>query len=166
MPITVYRIDERLLHGQVVVGWGRRLGIGFYAVVDDGIAGTAWERDLYGSALPTGVESFFFTVEDGIERLPELEGRGDVGMVLTAGTAEMRRLGEAGLLVDQEVNLGGLHAKEGRERLLDYLFASRDELQDIRVLGDLAGTVSARDLPGSPRIGLRRLLKTVERARP
>ena len=166
MPIAVYRIDERLLHGQVVVGWGRRLGIGFYAVVDDRIARTAWERDLYGSALPAGVESLFLTVEDAIGQLPELEGRGDVGMALTAGTAEMRRLGEAGLLVGQEVNLGGLHATEGRERLLDYLFASRDELQDIRALGDLAGSVSARDLPGSPRIGLRRLLKTVERARP
>jgi hypothetical protein len=78
MPITVYRIDERLLHGQVVVGWGRRLGIGFYAVVDDGIAGTAWERDLYGSALPAGVEPFFLTVEDAIGQLPELEDRGDV----------------------------------------------------------------------------------------
>ena len=64
MPIAVYRIDERLLHGQVVVGWGRRFGIGFYVVVDDRIAETAWERDLYESALPAGVESFFLTVED------------------------------------------------------------------------------------------------------
>ena len=166
MPIAVYRIDERLLHGQVVVGWGRRFGIGFYVVVDDRIAETAWERDLYESALPAGVESFFLTVEDAIGQLPELEGRGDIGMALTAGTAEMRRLGEVGLLLGQEVNLGGLHATEGRERLLDYLFASCDELQDIRALGDLAGSVSARDLPGSPRVGLRRLLRTVERARP
>jgi len=166
MPIAVYRIDERLLHGQVVVGWGRRFGIGFYVVVDDRIAETAWERDLYESALPAGVESFFLTVEDAIGQLPELEGRGDIGMALTAGTAEMRRLGEVGLLLGQEVNLGGLHATEGRERLLDYLFASSDELQDIRALGDLAGSVSARYLPGSPRVGLRRLLKTVERARP
>jgi PTS system mannose-specific IIB component/fructoselysine and glucoselysine-specific PTS system IIB component len=165
MPITIYRIDERLLHGQVVVGWGRMLGIRFYAVVNDRIAGTEWERGLYESALPAGVESFFLTIEEAIVRLPELEERDDVGMVLTAGTAEMRRLGEAGLLAGREVNLGGLHAAEGRERLLDYLCVSRDELQDMRALGDLAGSVSARDLPGSPRIGLRRLLKTVERAR-
>lgn len=166
MPITVYRVDERLLHGQVVVGWGRMLGIGFYAVINDQIAGTEWERGLYESALPAGVGSFFLTVEDAIERLPELDGRGDVGMALTAGTADMRRLGEAGLLAGHEVNLGGLHAAEGRERLLDYLCVSREELQDIRALGDLSGSVSARDLPGSPRVGLRRLLKTIERARP
>lgn len=166
MPIAVYRVDERLLHGQVVVGWGRMLGIGFYAIIDDRIAATQWERDLYESALPKMVEVFFLTVEEAIERLPGLAERGDMGMALTAGTAEMRRLGEAGLLAGSEVNLGGLHAAEGRERLLDYLFASPDELRDIRALGDLAGSVSARDLPGSQRIGLRRLLKTVERARP
>lgn len=166
MPIALYRIDERLLHGQVVVGWGRRLGIGFYAVVDDRIAATEWERDLYASALPDGVESFFLTVERAIGELPELEMRADVGMGLTSGTAEMRRLGEAGLLVGKEVNLGGLHAREGRTRLLDYLSVSPDEFEDIRALGDLAGSVSARDLPGSAPVGLRRLLKTLERARP
>ena len=166
MPITVYRVDERLLHGQVVVGWGQRLGIGFYVVIDDRIAGTAWERDLYASALPAGVESFFLSVDDAVERLPELEERGDAGMALTAGTAQMRRLAEAGLLAGKEVNLGGLHATEGRERLLDYLFASPEELRDIRALGDVVGSISARDLPGSPRIGLRRLLRSVERARP
>lgn len=155
-----------MLHGQVVVGWGRMLGIGFYAIIDDRIAETAWERDLYESALPKDVDVFFLTVEEAIGRLPELAGRGDVGMALTAGTAEMRRLGEAGLLAGQDVNLGGLQAAAGRERLLDYLFASPEELLDIRALGDLAGSVAARDLPGSPKVGLRRLLKTVERARP
>ena len=166
MPIAVYRIDERLLHGQVVVGWGRRLGIDFYVVVDDHVAATGWERDLYASALPADAESFFLSVADATEQLPELDERPGVGMVLTAGTAEMRQLGEAGLLAEKEVNLGGLHATSGRRHLLDYLFVSDGELEDIRVLSELAGSVSARDLPGSQRVGVRRLLKKVERARP
>ena len=35
MSIDLYRIDDRLIHGQVVVGWGQALGTGFIVLVDD-----------------------------------------------------------------------------------------------------------------------------------
>lgn len=160
MPITVYRVDERLLHGQVIVGWGKRLGLGFYVVVNDDIAESDWEKELYESALPEGTRSFFMTTAEAVDRLAELDARPDPGMVLTSSTRTMRQLAEANVLNGKPVNIGGLHAAPGRERLLDYVFLSRDELDDIRVLSELAGSVTARDLPGSPEIGVSRLLKT------
>ncbi len=160
MPITVYRIDERLLHGQVIVGWGKRFGLGFYVVVDDHVAESDWEKELYASALPEGVHSFFMTTSEAIDRLAELEARRDSGMLLTSSTRTMRRLAEANVLSDKPVNIGGLHAAPGRGRLLDYVYLSPDELDDIAVLRDLAGSVTARDLPGSAEIGAARLLKT------
>ena len=30
MPVELYRIDDRLIHGQVVVGWGQPLNIVMY----------------------------------------------------------------------------------------------------------------------------------------
>ena len=116
MPIDVCRIDERLLHGQVIVGWGRRLGLGFYVIVDDRIAASDWERDLYASSLPEGVHSFFLTTAEAVDRLAELDARPDAGMVLTSGTDTMRRLAEAGVLEGKPVNIGGLHAAPGRCR--------------------------------------------------
>ena len=97
--------------------------------------------------------------------MAELDGRTDHGMLLTGDTGTMRRLAEAGLLSGKQVNIGGLHAAPGRQRLLDYVFLSRDEMEDVRVLVELAGSVSARDLPGSAEVGAARLLKTRERAR-
>ena len=35
MPITLYRIDDRLIHGQVVIGWGQPLGVRLVVLVDD-----------------------------------------------------------------------------------------------------------------------------------
>src|SRR2546429_2671705 len=34
MSIALYRIDDRLIHGQVVVGWGKPLNVGFIVLVD------------------------------------------------------------------------------------------------------------------------------------
>ena len=162
MPIVLHRVDERLLHGQVVVGWGRGLGIGFYVVVDDGIAECEWERELYATALPADSDVYFLTVVEAIRRLPELEARRDAGILLTADTVEMRRLAEAGVLAGHAVNLGGLHSAPGRERVLDYVFLSASQTEDVRVIGDLAASVSARDLPGSADVRLARLLRSVE----
>ena len=35
MPVSLYRIDDRLIHGQVVIGWGQPLGIRMVVLVDD-----------------------------------------------------------------------------------------------------------------------------------
>ncbi len=35
MPIVLFRVDDRLVHGQVVIGWGRPLGVERIVLVDD-----------------------------------------------------------------------------------------------------------------------------------
>ena len=47
MPIVLQRVDERLIHGQVVLAWGSQLRPDRYLVVDDELADSAWEQDLY-----------------------------------------------------------------------------------------------------------------------
>ncbi len=44
MSVVLYRVDDRLIHGQVVVGWGQRLGVGFIVLVDDGVQANDWEQ--------------------------------------------------------------------------------------------------------------------------
>ena len=51
MPIALYRIDDRLIHGQVVVGWGQPLELRFIVLVDDDVAASEWEQELYLSLI-------------------------------------------------------------------------------------------------------------------
>ena len=44
MSIALFRIDDRLIHGQVVVGWGQPLELRFIVLVDDEVAGSEWEQ--------------------------------------------------------------------------------------------------------------------------
>ena len=56
MAVLLHRIDDRLIHGQVVIGWGRPLGAQFVALVDDQVAGSDWERYLYRMGVPPEVD--------------------------------------------------------------------------------------------------------------
>ena len=158
MPITLFRIDERLLHGQVVVGWGRRLEINYYVVVDDVLVESEWEQELYASGLPAGTDVFFVSAADAVRRFTELDSEPGRGALLTRGTVAMRKLADAGLLNDRRVNLGGLHAEKGRRRALDYVYLTPDEVADLGVIGDKAKSVSARDLPTSRAVALGEVL--------
>jgi mannose/fructose/N-acetylgalactosamine-specific phosphotransferase system component IIB len=162
MALVLFRIDERLLHGQVIVGWGMRLGLESYIVVDDELAGSLWEQDLYSAGLPAGVSAQFLTVKDALVRLPELVDRPGRGAVLTRSTDSMRTLAEANLLDGQRVNVGGLHEGMGRRSALRYVSLRSDEVDDLRAMETAGVQVSARDLPTSREVGLEELLRAID----
>ncbi len=62
--IVLCRIDDRLVHGQVVIGWGRAMGIELIILVDDTVAASAWEQELYRMAVSPEIEVLFVTVAD------------------------------------------------------------------------------------------------------
>jgi PTS system mannose-specific IIB component/fructoselysine and glucoselysine-specific PTS system IIB component len=159
MPILLCRVDDRLIHGQVVVGWGADLGLDFIAVVDDELAESEWEQDLYGAGLPDEVEARFSSVEAAVELVPEWAANAARGFILTRDIATMRRLAEHGALAEIEVNLGGLHATPGRERVLPYLFLSDEDRAELRRLQRADVRVSAQDVPSARKVKLDELLE-------
>jgi mannose/fructose/N-acetylgalactosamine-specific phosphotransferase system component IIB len=116
MPIALYRIDDRLIHGQVVVGWGQPLELRFIVLVDDEVASSEWEQELYRMGVPPEMSVQFFTVSDAAAHLPELQKRPEPGIVLVGD------IGTMGRLVDQAggriraVNVGGVHHSPGSSR--------------------------------------------------
>ncbi len=158
MSVDLLRVDERLLHGQVLVGWGTRLSLDYYVVVDDQLAATSWEQELFAAGVPHGLEVIFLSVRDAVqewERIGERPGR---GALLTRGTHAMRELAEAGLLEGRRVNVGGLHDAPDRRRALAYVHLSPAEERDLRAIEARVESVTARDLPTSPEVPLEKLL--------
>ena len=159
MPIVLFRVDERLIHGQVVVGWGERLNMDRIVVIDDELSASSWEQELYCLGVPPAVDAHFTTVEDARRYLPLWREDSRRVVVLVRNLDSLRRLAEGGTLDEQEVNLGGLHAAAGRERILPYLFLSDEERTTLASIAATGARVYARDLPGSRRVPLDELLE-------
>ncbi len=153
MPIELLRIDERLIHGQVLVGWGRPLALDFYVVVDEALAASEWEQELWASALADEESAEFLGVDEAARRFGELSRRAERGALLTRDTGTMRALAERGCLDGRVVNVGGVYAGEGRRKILDYVHLSPEEAEDLRRIGEHA-SVNARNLPTAPEIRL------------
>ncbi len=152
MPLVLFRVDDRLVHGQVVIGWGRPLAARFIVLVDDAVAASPWEQDLYRMAAADGVEIAFETAEQAIADLPALATDPRRTIVLTGDLATMARLREGHPELVGQINLGGIHHRPGRHERLRYLYLDDEEEALLERLAAAGARVSAQDLPTSPAI--------------
>jgi len=157
LPIVLLRIDERLIHGQVVIGWGLQLRPHRYIVVDDELAASAWEQDLYRLGAG-GAEVLFATAAEARERLAEWRAAPERSILLTRDVATMRRLAEGGLLRGDTVNVGGVHHAPDREEVLTYVHVSDADRRDLEAIAAAGAEVAARDLPDAHGVSLSSLL--------
>ena len=157
MAIELYRIDDRLIHGQVVVGWGQPLDIGFIVLVDDEVATSEWEQELYRMGVPPEMRVVFETVDSAARHLGEYVAEAARGILLTGDIATMQRLVGAGVRIPA-VNVGGIHHRADRVQRLRYVFLSPGEERALQALAAQGVTVSAQDVPAARPVPLDELL--------
>jgi mannose/fructose/N-acetylgalactosamine-specific phosphotransferase system component IIB len=148
MAIQLYRIDDRLIHGQVVVGWGQPLNIRFLVLVDDLVASSDWEKELYRMAIPPEMEIIFADVDTAIRDHARYAKDPRPGILITSDIANMLRLVK-GVKAIGNVNLGGIHHRAGRSEKLRYVFLTPEEEENLRALEASGVEVTAQDVPSA-----------------
>lgn len=162
MPVELYRIDDRLIHGQVVVGWGQPLELRFIVLVDEEVAASDWEQELYRMGVPPHMTVHFHTVTDAVAALAEYQADPRPGLLLTADIDTMIHLVASAAGSIQTVNVGGVHHSPGRTGRLRYVFLTAAEEAGLRVIASLGVEVTAQDVPGARPIPLEELLQTAD----
>lgn len=158
MSIELFRIDDRLIHGQVVVGWGQPLGVEFIVLVDDDVRASDWEQELYRMGVPPHITVQFSGVEEAVSRLGEWQADPRKGIVLTGDVASMLALVRGANGVVREVNVGGVHFRDGRREKLRYVYLNDEEAAQLRELAGAGVRVTAQDVPTGRRVPLEELL--------
>jgi PTS system mannose-specific IIB component/fructoselysine and glucoselysine-specific PTS system IIB component len=153
MPIALYRIDDRLIHGQVVVGWGTPLCLGFIVLADDSVAESEWEQELYRMGVPPGIEVFFVSIQDAALAHAKYVADKRTGILLTGDAVSMLRLVQ---LVPEipTINVGGIHHRADRVQKLRYVFLTASEEETLRQIASYGASVTAQDVPSARPIPL------------
>ncbi len=86
-PSYSYRVDERLIHGQVVVGWGSQLRPDRYLVVDQLLATSEWEQELYTLGVPERIGVEFLAPGPAREAASPAGGSPSSGAFFSLGTS-------------------------------------------------------------------------------
>jgi D-glucosaminate-specific PTS system IIB component len=140
MSLRLVRIDDRLIHGQVVAVWLRALGAERIVIVDDATARDEFLREVLTLAAPHGVPVEVLGVAEGAARLTTLAASPEPVMVLARSPRTVLALRHAGVPI-VVVDVGGLGAGPGRRRLHKTISVSPAELAELRELEQLGTRV-------------------------
>jgi mannose/fructose/N-acetylgalactosamine-specific phosphotransferase system component IIB len=148
MPLALVRIDDRLIHGQVVLGWAKALKPDRIVVSSDRVARTAWERKFYTSSVPSHIKVSFLDLEETARQLLNNLFKNETVIILFETVADTHAVVQKGVAF-QNINVGGLHFHEGASELLPYVFLTDEDRAHLRELVKAGVTLTAQDIPGN-----------------
>ena len=131
--IKLIRIDDRLVHGQVVFTWVPSLGTDCLLVANDKVAKDDFQKMTLGLAKPSGVKLLIKSISDAVIFLNDEKNKALKVLVLINAVKDAFALA-SGVQEIRSINFGGIRAKEGA-KLISKAVAVTDE--DVVVIKEL-----------------------------
>ncbi len=124
------RVDNRLVHGQVIEAWLPYTGSKSLVVADDSLADDKMRQTIMSLAIPRPIQAFFVPLA---EAASILSSTGADSFLLFADCLSARKAFEYGVCYPC-LNIGNLHYSPGKEQVCDHVALGDEDYQNLRYL--------------------------------
>jgi len=145
--LGLVRIDDRLIHGQVIAVWCKHRRFDRIVILDDGVAADAFMQEVLSLAAPPGLRVDVFPIQDGIEALNADRSNWGTTMVLLKTPLAAKQLYDGGLKY-RALNVGGIGGGPGRRSIFKNIAASKEEIAILKYLMDEGVEITLLTVPG------------------
>ena len=160
MAVILVRIDDRLIHGQVVEGWLDAISVNHILIASDEIAQDEFQKTLLSLAVPPKIKVSFFSIKESTEYLTLKQTPGDRIIVLLHGPGEALQLLEAGVQITS-INVGGMHYGDGKKQVLPFLSVDEADRKVFEKIHAMHISLDGRVLPDDESIDIIGILHKV-----
>ncbi len=155
--IVFIRIDDRLIHGQVVEGWVNYLKATCLLVADDVVASNALQRDIMELSVPQGLKVFIGKVEEICGRLRTSALETERAILLFSNPSDVLRALKEGMDC-AALNIGGMHFVPGKRKLMDVLAVNDSDLEALRAIAGRGVKIDIQTVPTQRPISFEKIL--------
>ena len=148
MNINVCRIDDRLIHGQIVTKWIKEANAKMIMVVDDKAASDKMLQTILKFAVPAGIQLQILNKEVAVKTVAEDTSNTNV-LMLVRNPKEANLLVEMGMKLDSIIvgNISNSKSKVGRTQLLDYIYVEPDDVEALKSLNAKGVRLEVKAVP-------------------
>lgn len=127
----IIRVDDRLIHGQVIEGWIKYFKIKNVIILDDVVASDSLQKMIYSNILPSDCSINFISVKEFLRDF-HLD-KSKLTLVIVGSVSVLH---EVISLINNEfyVNVGCVASREHKIEITDTVFLDIDE---IKMLNDI-----------------------------
>lgn len=158
MGMVLVRIDDRLIHGQVVENWMKFLKINRVVIVNDFVASDRMQKTLFSMAVPDHAKISILTITQAKEAILNGHFEGDKAMLLLVSPQDVLNLINKGVRI-KEVNVGGMHYSPDKKQILKAISVSKEDIQAFQELDKLGVYLEARMVPNDEKIDIMEIIK-------
>jgi len=148
MVFPLVRVDDRLLHGQVIVGWGQSLQLSPVLLVSDRVCRDRALSQTFRQLIPEEQHGDVISLADAAQRWLRGDFKSARAMLVVESPVDALKLVRLGVPL-KELVLGGLHFREGREEVLPYIYLSEWDRTTLEELLHLGVKIRCQDVPST-----------------
>lgn len=145
MDITVFRIDDRLIHGQIITAWIAYADAKEIIVADDKAAQDEFQQSLLKMATPNHMKLHIFNVADAIEFL-KTDTSSEKALMLVREPKAAYELIEAGIEMGS-INIGNMNMKKGKKKVLGNMWVFPEDVDYLRKISEKGTKLEVRAVP-------------------
>ncbi len=157
MNLVLIRIDNRLIHGQVLEAWVPFVKANCILVANDVIAANPLKRMMMQASVPSRTRVEIGTIEEIVSLLTSGALDHCRILLLFGTTSDAVRAYRSGLYYEK-LNLGNLHADKGKARLSCTVFLDPTDMDDLAMLEQAGIQITARCIPADGERSWRKLM--------
>lgn len=146
MNLVLTRIDDRLIHGQVMTAWVKYNQANKIIIVDNEVVNDPFMMKVLKMTAPSDIIVEAYGVQEAAEVLKQDGTPGERVVVLVKCPQAILGLLEGGVSI-KEVIIGGMGAKPGRKSLYKNISASLEEKEILRKIIQKGTRVTIRIVP-------------------
>jgi mannose/fructose/sorbose-specific phosphotransferase system IIB component len=151
--IVLTRIDDRLIHGQVVEGWVNFMKATWIIVADDNVAANVLQRSIMELSVPQGVKVAISGVEEACKQVRTPAFERERVILLFSKPADVLRALNAGLTCST-LNIGGMRYAPGKRKLLNVLAVDDSDLDALKEIVARGVHVDVQTVPNERPLSL------------
>lgn len=160
MSHVYYRVDDRLIHGQVMTAWSRHYNLKQVIIVDDAVAQDPVQKQIISVVAPADINVHIQTVSEAVALIETAEQQETPTLVLVKGPESLLGLCEQGIKIP-EVILGGIQFKPGRKKVTKTVAVTEDEARDFHHLAEQEVMLTWQVIPTDRPHDFKELLNSV-----
>jgi mannose/fructose/N-acetylgalactosamine-specific phosphotransferase system component IIB len=146
LDITLVRVDNRLVHGQILEAWVPFLGASCIIVADDQVAADCFRESVIRMAVPNSVKVIVCRVDEFAETYPFKRGKGLKTIVLFSKISDASKVRRLGFLYD-ELNIGNIYNNDCTLCCTPTVFLSDADIHEINILRNAGVKIELRRVP-------------------
>ncbi|GAA5421574.1 PTS system mannose/fructose/N-acetylgalactosamine-transporter subunit IIB [Tetragenococcus halophilus] len=154
--IVLARVDDRLIHGQVMTAWLQYTGGNHIVIVDDNTASDEFTKEIMAMAVPEGIGLDVFSKGEAIDGISRLDENKKI-IILTKTPEVFLYLIENGIKIEKII-IGGMGANKNRKKLYKNIATTEDEKEDIKKLVTKGIDVQIQVVPDEKAVVLEKIL--------